>query len=165
MYNRRYPINLSSSMAVCDANYIRILKLLPATTLGTSREISLPALGRYSAVDAYLVSIRVAESFKYTSTISIQLILPDKASPYYQAPAMLVRLYHDASTAEVVSYQEQGAFHIRAHPGVGPEFSSDEKQQVNAFLADWLILCMEHGLGRHKISAQDPDAEQLMPLV
>lgn len=153
-------------MAVCDANYIRILKLLPGFALNAAREVALPSLkGISSATQHCLVCIQVVEAFRYTSTVSIRVVLHGKVIPYYQPPVMFVRLYHDASTAEVVSYQEQGAFHLRAHPGDGPEFSVDEKQQVNIFLADWLSLCMDHGLGRLHVSAQDPDTEQLQSLV
>jgi uncharacterized protein YqiB (DUF1249 family) len=91
----------------------------------------------------------------------MQVLLSGPGSAYYQPPLILVRLYHDASTAEVVSYQQQGAFHVRALPGDGPEFSLDEKQQVNALLAEWLTLCLEQGLGQRRLSAQDPDAESL----
>lgn len=173
---RRFPIDLSGTMAVCDANYIRILKLLPGFTLHACRTLALPLPGMdtdsrlgctefFARERAALVILDVTDCQRYTSTVSIRLLLQEFASPYYRPPVMQVRLYHDASTAEVVSYQEQGSFHLRSQPGKGPEFTPDEKQQVNIFLAEWLTLCMEHGLGTRRLSAQDPDAEHLVPTV
>lgn len=163
MQNRRHPLDLITAMAVCDGNYIRILKLLPGFSLGQRRVFALPALGSGSGLE-HQVLLHVVERFRYTSTVSLQVCISAPASDYYQPPLMLVRLYHDACTAEVVSYQQQGAFHVRALPGDGPEFSRDEKQQVNALLAEWLTLCLAEGLGRRRQPAQDPDAEFLAAL-
>jgi uncharacterized protein YqiB (DUF1249 family) len=162
---RRYPIDLSGNMAVCDANYIRLLKLLPDFALHTTREISLAAPGPDTIDSGHLVVMHVEECQRYTSSVSIQLHLQGVSTLFYRPPVIRVRLYHDANTAEVVSYQEQGSFHLRSHPGNGPEFTPDEKQQVNIFLAEWLTLCMQHGLGRRRLSEQDPDAEQLISSV
>jgi uncharacterized protein YqiB (DUF1249 family) len=161
MQNRRHPLDLSSAMAVCDGNYIRLLKLLPGFHLGLRREFSLPPIGPEAGLE-HVVALTVEERFRYTSSVSLKVQLSGSGSAFYQPPLLLVRLYHDASTAEVVSYQQQGAFHVRPLPGEGPEFSLDEKQQVNALLAEWLTLCLEQGLGRRQVSAQDPDAGSLV---
>jgi|LauGreDrversion4_2_1035121.scaffolds.fasta_scaffold500594_2 hypothetical protein len=160
MQNRRHPLDLSSAMAICDGNYIRLLKLLPGFTLGQRREFALPPIGPQAGLE-HVVVLTVEEQFRYTSSVTLQVQLSGPGSAYYQPPRLVVRLYHDASTAEVVSYQQQGAFHVRPVPGEGLEFSLDEKQQVNALLAEWLTLCLEQGLGRPQGSAQDPDAESL----
>src|SRR5690606_2797964 len=102
---RRHPIDLSARMAVCDGNYIRLLKLLPDLAPGARREFALPELGEEQSAPQRVLLV-IVETFKYTSTVSIHLEVAGRASAYYQPPAMLVRLYHDASTAEVVSYQE-----------------------------------------------------------
>src|SRR5262245_10276158 len=104
MQSRRHPIDLSARMAVCDGNYIRLLKLLPDLSPAASRVFTLPELG--AAASAQRVVLEVVETFKYTSTVSITLEVPGLASAYYRPPAMLVRLYHDANTAEVTSYQD-----------------------------------------------------------
>jgi uncharacterized protein YqiB (DUF1249 family) len=161
--NRRHPLDLSAVMATCDGNYIRLLKLLPGVSPGQMRTFALPSVGGQGA-DAgleHVVHLQVLEKFRYTSTVSLQVLLSGPGSHYYRPPLILVRLYHDACTAEVVSYQQQGAFHVRPTPGDGPEFSRDEKQQVNALLAEWLTLCMAQGLGWRRSPAQDPDAESL----
>lgn len=161
MHSRRHPLDLSSAMAVCDGNYIRLLKLLPGFHADQRRVFALPALGTGSGLQQQ-VALHVVERFRYTSTVAMQVQSSGAGSAYYQPPLMLVRLYHDACTAEVVSYQQQGAFHVRALPGDSPEFSLDEKQQVNALLSEWLTLCLAEGLGRQRLPAQDPDAESLV---
>lgn len=160
MHNRRYPLDLSSAMATCDGNYIRILKLLPDFRLGQARHFSLPAPGAepVSGSQAHLVEMEVTERFRYTSSVRLQLRVVGTHSRYYRPPQLHVRLYHDACTAEVVSYQQQGAFHVSPLPGEGPEFAPDEKQQVNALLAEWLTLCLQQGLGGNRGAAEDPAA-------
>lgn len=150
--HRRYPLNLGECMAVCDANYIRLLKLLPSLGADYTRDIRLDlpqAVGGEEAAGAaaHLVRLQVLESCRYTTTLAISLLSPSTTLSYYRPPVMLVRLYHDADTAEVLRYQEQGGFHLGGESWGKPGFSVDEKQQVNAFLAEWLALCMEQGLG------------------
>lgn len=158
MYSRRHPLDLSSAMAICDGNYIRLLKLLPGLDRAQRRSFVLQAPGGDQALEQVVV-LQVEERFRYTSTVSMCVHLAGPAPQYYRPPVMLVRLYHDASTAEVVSYQQQGAFHVRSLPGEAPEFSPDEKQQVNALLAEWLTLCLAQGLGRTGSTPQDPGTE------
>jgi uncharacterized protein YqiB (DUF1249 family) len=148
MQIRRNPIDLSARMAVCDANYIRILKLLPDFAAAARRIFALPAVGATSCGDALqMVVLEVVEMFKYTSTVSIRLAgQPGQA--YYRPPAMLVRLYHDATTAEVVSYQDQRYIRVLYPEDEAPRYYPDEKEQVNLLLADWLMLCLESGLGQ-----------------
>ena len=149
MQTRRHPIDLSARMAVCDANYIRLLKLLPALPASSHRAFALPAVGTGAAAGhQQLVLLEVVESFRYTSTVSIGLINEGPAHDYYRPPAMLIRLYHDAATAEVVSYQQQRQLRVLYPEDEAPRYYPDEKEQVNLFLAEWLVLCLEAGLGQ-----------------
>jgi uncharacterized protein YqiB (DUF1249 family) len=149
MQSRRHPIDLSARMAVCDGNYIRLLKLLPDLMPGARRDFTLPELGTGVDATAQSVVLEVTETFKYTSTVSISLQTPGAPSAYYRPPAMLVRLYHDANTAEVTSYQEERRIRVLYEEDELPRFYPDEKEQVNLFLAEWLALCLEAGQGRH----------------
>lgn len=167
MRNRRYPIDLSTNMAVCDANYIRILKLLPCFSLDATRKVGLPSLGPLDS--GCVVILKVEEAFRYTSTVSIRFIFSGSHARYFRPPALSMRLYHDASTAEVTSYQDHGRFHLNAQqgvsPGESPEFTADEKQQVNAFLAECLMLCIEHGMSHQlpQIPQKAVSPEQSVP--
>ncbi|MDR2213150.1 MAG: DUF1249 domain-containing protein [Pseudomonadales bacterium] len=145
---RRHPIDLSAAMAVCDANYLRLRKLLPDSGLGQTRAIGLAGK---SGVPLAQVELSVVEQSRYTSTV--RLYLSDcrggMTHPYYQPPLLLVRLYHDAATAEVISYQGRAISGFVTVLGASAAFNPDEKEQVNQFLAECLQLCLECGLGEH----------------
>lgn len=145
---KSYTIDLSEQMAVCDANYIRLLKLLGKTRGLRSRLVALPHLGLGGGAGQVLVSLEVLEDFKYTSTICIrQTLSGQEGKPaMYKMPEMIIRVYHDAKTAEVTSYQNHRYFKA-AYP-VPNQFmyQSDEKEQHNLFLAEWLNLCINEGM-------------------
>ncbi len=144
---RRHPIDLSARMAVCDGNYIRLLKLLPDLAPAARRDFALPELGDPGLAATTRVVLEVVETFKYTSTVSIGMNAPALSSAYYRPPAMLVRLYHDANTAEVISYQDERDIRVLYQENELPRYYPDEKEQVNLFLADWLTLCLDAGQG------------------
>lgn len=148
---RPYSIDLSAQMAVCDANFIRILQLLPSIEFGVKRDISfnnqLNLNSRHQA--SLTTTIEVIESFKYTSTIRIaNLSQPStiNTDSYYQAPEMLIRMYHDAKTAEVISYQQARYFKSKYPLPNKTMYQADEKEQINFFLSEWLSFCLKEGL-------------------
>jgi len=153
---RRYPVDLITAMAVCDANYLRLLKLLPDLSLNASRIIGLPVPDS-AAIDR--VEFQVMETFRYTSTVVIRLDASGlEPSAYYRPPVMLVRLYHDACNAEVISYQDKTTAGFQMMLSDSIEFTPDEKDQVNLFLAEWLQLCLQQGLVPGQPPAKDASA-------
>lgn len=133
-----YRLDLPRYMAICDANYIRLLKLLPdLESVGSDWD-------RVFSIDRTIVHIRVLEQFRYTQTLEIAAS-PDISS-LVAAPVMLIRVYHDAATAEVVRYQRQGSFEPRYELDNNKQYQQDEKQQVNQFLGEWLNLCISSGV-------------------
>jgi uncharacterized protein len=161
---KRYVVDLSATMAVCDANYIRLLKLMPHFSLDASRSFTLPTLGDAAQENiAQSVDLVVIEAFRYTSTIRIRMgAMP--ASAFYNPPCILVRVYHDANTAEVVSFHEEWNNRVTPLPEDAPQFYPDEKEQINMFLAEWLTLCIETGLDQHKIKLDTRTAPGLLPM-
>jgi uncharacterized protein len=186
---KNYTIDLSEQMAVCDANYIRLLKLLGNTRSVNQRIFELPDIGLDDKREKVSVSLNVLEEFKYTSTISIRQISSaanqekflkyesDSAAAekklgitktpelkklkkiteivenedgnnaaHFSSPEMIIRVYHDAKTAEVTSYQNHKYFKA-VYPLPNPYmYQCDEKEQLNLFLAEWLNLCINEGL-------------------
>jgi len=184
MPGSNYSIDLIKQMAECDANYIRLLKLVPQ--LGAYIDKSfVEQAARYSAGSSgrqknpptdsdepeklleglttefciadlddsnekVSVEIRILEAFKYTTTLEItQRPQLDK---WMTNPSMLVRVYHDANTAEVVSYQGHRNFKSRYSQPNPKMYHADEKMQVNLFLGEWLTHCLKVG-----ISTKAPD--------
>ncbi|MDG2090776.1 MAG: DUF1249 domain-containing protein [Gammaproteobacteria bacterium] len=146
---RPYSIDLSAQMAVCDANFIRILQLLPSLEFGSKREISLNNQLRVQIEDCLTTTLEVIESFKYTSTIRIANLHNQSDSnkgSYYQSPEMLIRMYHDAKTAEVISYQQARYFKAKYPLPNKGMYQADEKDQINFFLSEWLSFCKKEGL-------------------
>ena len=159
MQSRRYPINLSARMAVCDANYIRVMKLIPEISANKCRMFVLPL---YSSACNAQVSLTVEENFRYTTTIAIRLSTDGSAGSWFTPPSMLVRMYHDACTAEVTSYQGMATATLEEQAILSPAFAMNEKEEVNLLLAEWLNLCLQQGMENVTFTwLEDPGHDQV----
>ena len=142
--NRRYVPDLKKMAAACEGNYIRLNKLMPDFELGyeTSFFISGDASNKSPEYEAR-IHLKVIESFPYTSTIEVvqKGLCPD----WIQPPCMIVRIYHDARSAEVTSYQNQKRIHGKYQYPNPQMRMPDEKAQLNQFLAEWLTHCLKFG--------------------
>ncbi len=132
--SKQYIQSLPRYITLCERNYLRALKVLPEEVVGEQRVVDLSA-ARYS--------ITIENVSKYTTDVSIeQLAAVSTHLPHF---TLLVRLYHDAKVAEVIHRD----YHRRIKPSYGypnPDMhQKDEKYQLNAFLADWLMVCLEKG--------------------
>ena len=143
---KRYCPDLVNHMAECDANYIRLLQLVPdvfngdSTADGDCVEIGIRTEGN----QCILIKIGVVERFKYTTSLSIYL-RGDDHSPWIRWPTLQVRVYHDLKTAEVSSFEQHRHFQSRyEYPNHGM-FHPDEKAQLNRFLGELLSHCLANG--------------------
>lgn len=174
MSKTNYSIDLIKQMAECDANYIRLLKLVPqlqayrtksfsdyvrlncenlASNLSNHSEepekVLEGLITEFCIADIensnqkVTVEIKIVEAFKYTTTLEI--VQRPQFKKWMTNPSMLVRVYHDASTAEVVSYQGHRNLKPRYSQPNPKMYHSDEKMQVNSFLGDWLTHCLKVG--------------------
>jgi uncharacterized protein YqiB (DUF1249 family) len=149
----KYNIDLVRQMAECDANYIRLLKLVPGllrcpddnSLQGTVTEFSISDQPD-DPVDVQ-VEITVLESFRYTTTLKIEQ--KPRSGHWLENPAMEVRVYHDASTAEVIACRDHRNFEPRYPQPNSLMFQRDEKLQVNRFLGEWLSHCLAVGRCTH----------------
>lgn len=178
MSKNSYSIDLIKQMAECDANYIRLLKLVPQLRAYQDRSFSQYSAasaessdGKTAATDIPInepeklleglstnfcladldgsnekvrVEIKILEAFKYTSTLLITQ--RPELKKWMTNPSMLVRVYHDANTAEVVSYQGHRNFKPRYSQPNSNMYHPDEKMQVNVFLGEWLTHCLKVGI-------------------
>ncbi len=177
MARGNYSIDLIRQMAECDANYIRLLKLVPQLqaykdrsfieyalqptdrldqspaqhpTLELEPEKHLEGLASEFCIaergydeENVTVTITILEAFKYTTTLEI--IQKPEFRQWMTNPSMLVRVYHDASTAEVISYQGHRNLQARYAQPNPSMYHADEKMQVNQFLGEWLTHCLNVG--------------------
>lgn len=157
--SRRYNIDLPRHMAECDANYIRLLKLVPelesAGRARPGRESQGGPVRDWQALSwrfavtppgggqEFEVSIRVIEAFRYTTTLEVEALTG--FNRWSGTPRMDVRVYHDAATAEAVAYQGHRGFEARYATPNGHMYHQDEKKQINEFLGEWLRLCLSAG--------------------
>ncbi len=143
---REYSVDLQHHMAECDANYVRLMRLFPKLKSQDTQafKLVLPQL------DAQ-VEFKVVERGPYTTLLNISFANTDKWSSL-ATPSMQVRVYHDASSAEVVSYQNQNYFHGKYEYPNTRMRQRDEKVQVNRFLGEFLHMSLEHGITATPIS-------------
>lgn len=177
MSKSSYSVDLIKQMAECDANYIRLLKLVPQLQAYRDNSFAEMAMLENSSHDRALidelqnsnepeklleglfvefciadetsfggkvtVEIEIVEAFKYTTTLEIRQ--KPVLEKWMTNPSMLVRAYHDASTAEVISYQGHRNLQPRYEQPNAKMYHSDEKMQVNRFLGEWLTHSLKVG--------------------
>ncbi len=171
MPKKKYSIDLVKQMAECDANYIRLLRLMPVLAAHRQRDYaefdvvslhdSSRSIGESDAPEKALegmrsvftlaefdsepvtVEITILEAFKYTTTLEV--VQKPMMRDWMTNPSMLIRVYHDASTAEVVSYQGHRNLEPRYAQPNARMYQPDEKGQVNQFLGEWLTHCLAVG--------------------
>lgn len=142
----RYVPDLTGLMAECEANYARLLKLLPDMERVSLRQLAVT----YPNGVAVSIRLELLEEFRYTSTVQIQHCT--SAGLWLHMPCMVVRLYHDARMAEVVDAQ-----HMRQLKGIynypnTQMHQTDEKVQRNLYLGEWLCYCLQHGYASEHVS-------------
>jgi uncharacterized protein len=138
---RRYSVDLLSHMAECDANYARLMKLMPRHAECDRHAFNLVVAGREARV-----SIEVVERCPNTTVIElVQHPVVSGLSFHWPPLRVVIRLYHDARNAEVVEFQRSTRFRS-AYPYPNPQMRQrDEKAQVNRFLGEFLAACLAHG--------------------
>ena len=141
MKAKRYTIDLPRHMAECDANYLRLNKLFPRIE---EHENTSFALGQ---ADGPLVRLEVLERSPYTTLLQVTQVCDDD---WQLDPAIKVRLYHDAKSAEVVEYQNERRFDaVYDYPNRRMRHK-DEKVQINRFLGEYLSYCLKNGVSLHE---------------
>ena len=139
--NRKYIPDLSRQQANCEANYLRIIKLMPDHESINLREFQVnPTQGNGN----YRVRLEVLERFKYTMTLVVTQQGRD-SSHWLNGPAVTVRLYHDAKMAEVVDFRRLKQLKAVYEYPNSRMYQTDEKAQLNEFLGEWLSSCLAHG--------------------
>ncbi|MCV2883599.1 DUF1249 domain-containing protein [Aestuariibacter sp. AA17] len=143
---KKYVPHLPSHLSVCEWNYARLLRLLPdCDTSDLSYTFDVSAATKYK--------IRIVDSSRYTSTLELEQDCT--ITPHYLRPLMLVRLYHDAQVAEVVSAQQTGGLKSSYGYPNNNMHLPNEKEMVNRFLAEWLSFCSTQNVRQHNAAQQD----------
>lgn len=142
MVKARYKVDLPAQMAECEANYYRMLKLMPQHQQTDDWRFAIESAGQ----EKYL-QIRILERSRYTTTVQLAQLdirLPDEQL-WLQMPKLTVRLYHDARLAEVLAWEGHKRLRPRYDYPNQTMYHSDEKAQLNRFLGEWLSLSLRQG--------------------
>jgi len=166
MAKKKYSIDLAGLMAECEANYLRLMKLLPQWDSEDRREI----IVELAAEHPVCVCLQVIERCKSTTMVEISqrpMTAQDEikterhngnaAEPlqrWISSPSFSVRIYHDARMAEVISYDKHHRLHIKYDYPNDNMYHSDEKFQLNNLLGEWLSHCLHHGRAQHCAAAR-----------
>ncbi|MCE1033379.1 DUF1249 domain-containing protein [Pseudomonas monteilii] len=139
LLRERYRVDLVGLQAACEANYARLMRLLPdMRTTQSSRRIGMTQGDQMLGV----LVLDVVLACPYTTTLHVR---QEHSLPWLPVPHVEVQVYHDARMAEVVS-----AEHTRRLRSIYPYpneamHQPDEKAQLNLFLGEWLSHCLACG--------------------
>lgn len=137
-YKERYKVDLPLQMAECEANYMRLTKLVADKSRNEFRFIV--ARGDHQ----WLHLLRVLERSPYTTTLELSRTCVGISSEWLAMPKLTLRMYHDAKLAEVLAWEGHKRLRPRYEYPNQSMYQSDEKYQLNRFLGEWLNLCLEH---------------------
>ncbi|OKY26890.1 hypothetical protein BI291_10925 [Thalassotalea sp. PP2-459] len=138
--NTPYRPKLSTLMTICEVNYMLLLRLLAGKEQqGESRHFFIS--------DFLSFALTVNEVTRYTSLVTIKQEATIKGVDLsaFLRPKMVIRLYHDARMAEVVSNQDVRQIKPRYDYPNKRMHLPDEKEQINQFLTEWLQLSLQLG--------------------
>lgn len=135
----RYKVDLPLHMAECEANYVRLNKLLGRTAGDDVRFMI--ARGEQQ----WLHLLKVIERSRYTTTLELSRTAVGASSQWLSMPKLTLRMYHDAQLAEVLAWEGHRRLRPRYDYPNQAMYQSDEKYQLNHFLGEWLSLCLAQG--------------------
>ncbi|BDM65798.1 DUF1249 domain-containing protein [Shewanella sp. NFH-SH190041] len=126
----RYQPNVSAFLSLCGRNYAHILHWLPSDA---QQGLQWRIEGGFGVLD-----IALLENTPYTQLVRIAR--PTGKSGLIPVPNVLVRVYHDAKLAEVLTGQQISQLQaVYDYPNLRM-YQRDEKYQVNAFLEELLKI-------------------------
>ena len=139
-----YKVNLIRQHYICESNYHKLLKLLPALSKKDNHSFKVS-----HGIHQGVMCFQVIDRAKYTTVI--RLSFQADWNQWLSVPTMSVRLYHDARMAEVISAQKLRHFQsVYDYPNE-KMLQPDEKEQLNRFLSDWLNFCFSAGHAQFKL--------------
>ena len=142
---KSYKVDLKAYMAECEANYLRLIKLLPAQLDSVRYRLD------NQQGQPWFIDIAVKERCKYTTMVSIEQTSKNDWLPLLQFQC---RIYHDAKMVEVTSFQRQKAKLASYHYPNVKMLQQDEKYQQHRFLSECLRYCLHQGMCELQLTEQ-----------
>lgn len=139
LLRERYRVDLVALQATCEANYARLMRLLPQMREHCqARRVAMS----HGELLLGVLALEVTEAGPYTTTLRVR---QEHSLPWLPVPSLEVRVYHDARMAEVVAAAEARRLRARYPYPNAAMHQPDEKSQLNQFLGEWLSHCMAAG--------------------
>ncbi len=129
--------DLPALMELYELNYIQLRQLIPEVDLVPDQVVS-RARG---ALDLYLT---VRERCRYTTTLHLSYHFEGEQG-HILAPDIVVRMYHDAQVAEVISRSRGRGRNATGFDRFHHDYPIEARWRVNRFLQKWLGFCLRHG--------------------
>lgn len=140
---RRYKVDLAEQLSHCEANYARLLKLMPTFDDCERWDYDVQA-----GAKVWQIHLKITERARYTTMLEVTQ--NDGLHDWGSSPKLQVRLYHDAKMAEVIAWEEHQRVKPRYDYPNQNMYQRDEKAQFNRFLSDLL----SHSLANGRVSTQ-----------
>ena len=133
-------------MVECEANYARIMKLMPAMAV-TEEHAAQLFMVRLPSGQSVRFRLQVLERCKYTTILEFSQLDNSLSQQLDWAPAphFTLRVYHDARMAEVSAFHSNHRLRSNYNYPNKSMFQPDEKAQLNVLLGEWLKHCLEYG--------------------
>jgi uncharacterized protein YqiB (DUF1249 family) len=128
----RYSVDIGDLHSLCESNYLRLQRVFPGYETLNSVEITANHL---------TLVFDVVERTRYTTLLR----LTQRGQQGLPAMSLDLRLYHDASMAEIVAFQRHRHLEGRYDYPNPNMYQRDEKTQQNRYLAEILELCLAEG--------------------
>lgn len=129
----------SDLMQLYEANYIRLIKLIPEFASCEDQTCSV-------VQDCLALHLRVLERCRYTTTLVLTYQF-DEQTRCLSLPDLHIRAYHDARQAEVLrccgGSENQAQYLYDAQC----EKQIEKRWRLNRFLYKWLTYCLRRGHG------------------
>jgi len=124
-------------MELYELNYIQLRQLIPdLAEIQDNSPSCIPG--------ALTLHLNIRERSKFTTTLHLSYQFTD-ATGNRLAPDLVVRMYHDAQVAEVISRGGHRGRDCAEYDRFHNQYSIDTKWQANRFLQKWLGYCLRQG--------------------
>lgn len=141
-------------MELYELNYIQLRRLIPDIA-------AFPDQGISSVEDTLDLHLSIIERNKYTTTLYLTYQFDDKGG-VSAAPDVVVRMYHDAQLAEVISRGRRDGNRDGVYDRVHQRYPLETKWKANRFLQKWLGYCLHHG---HRFPRAGTGPSDVLPVV
>lgn len=122
-----------------ELNYIQLRRLVPDFDI-------IPDVSVSQAENALDLHMKVLDRAPYTTTACLTYRFSDESGAF-PAPDAVIRLYHDAQAAEVISHSRRRGRRHAEYDRFYHHYPMQMKWEANRFMQKWLAYCLLQGHG------------------